>query len=326
MDLPSPSPPAPPPPPVAPEPRPRWHPALRSLLFLIAFQIVTAIAALPLVLFLWITGRGIALSGEELLVVYTFSAPLLILVTHLFVRYLDRRDLASLGARWPAGGKRAALRQAVLPPLAALGLLGLWCLLLDALPASEVRIAGWSDDVRTAGWKGPLALLLLAAGFLVQGSVEEWVVRGYVYRALKERWRWWAAALVSSLLFAALHAINPDFSWPGLANTFLAGLIFALLVERSGSLWGACVAHGFWNFALASLVSLPVSGIRVFHLLDVQVEGPAWLTGGGFGAEGSLLLTVLALPLVPLLWPRRRAERAAPEGLSSEIPPNDGQV
>lgn len=326
MDLLSPTPPAPPPPPTAPELRPRWHPALRSLLFLVAFQIVTTIAALPLVLFLWITRRGVALSGEQLVLVYTFSAPLLFLVTHLFVRYLDRRDLASLGARWPAGGKRAALRQAVLLPLAVLGLLGLWCLLLDVLPESGIEIVGWSEDVRAAGWKGLLVLLLLAAGFLVQGSVEEWVVRGYIYRALKERWRWWAAALVSSLLFAALHAINPDFSWPGLANTFLAGLIFALLVERTGSLWGACVAHGFWNFALASLVSLPVSGIRVFHLLDVRVEGPAWLTGGGFGAEGSLLLTVLALPLVLLLWPRSRLERAAPEALSSEIPPIDAQV
>ena len=286
-------------------PCPRWHPAVRALLFLVAFQVVTAAAAVPVVLFLWITGRGVDLTGEMLLLVYTLAAPLLVLVTYLFTRYLDRRDLASLGARWPAGGKKAALRQAVLLPLAVLGLLGLWCLLLDVLPAGEVRIAGWSDDVRT---KSPLVLLLLMAGFLVQGSVEEWVVRGYVYRALKERWRWWVAALVSSLLFAALHAINPDFSWPGLANTFLAGLIFALLVERSGSLWGACVAHGFWNFALASLVSLPVSGIRVFHLLDVRVEGPAWLTGDGFGAEGSLLLTVLALPLVPLLWPRRRGE------------------
>ncbi len=293
-------------PPTPAPPRPRWHPVVRSLLFVVAFQIITAAAATPVVLFLWITRGVINLTGEALLVVNALAAPLLVLVTRLFVHYLDRRSLASLGARWPAGGKRAALRQALVLTPVVLGLLGLWWLLLDALPVSEIQAAGWSDGMRAAGWKGPLFLVLLAAGFLVQGSVEEWVVRGYVYHALKERWRWWAAALTSSLLFAGLHAINPDFSWVGMINTFLAGLIFALLVERSGSLWGACVAHGAWNFALASLFSLPVSGIRVFHLLDVRVEGPELLTGGGFGAEGSLLLTVLALPLVPLLWPRRR--------------------
>ena len=39
-------------------------------------------------------------------------------------------------------------------------------------------------------------------------------------------------------------------------------IILAALVERSGSLWGATVAHGVWNFVLSCLVSLPVSGAK----------------------------------------------------------------
>jgi membrane protease YdiL (CAAX protease family) len=101
--------------------------------------------------------------------------------------------------------------------------------------------------------------------------------------------------LSSALLFAALHGLNPDVSPVALLNTFLVGMILTFLVEQSGSLWSATLAHGVWNFAISSLISLPVSGVRLPHLLALSVDGPALLTGGGFGPEGSLLLSLLAV-------------------------------
>jgi membrane protease YdiL (CAAX protease family) len=195
------------------------------------------------------------------------------------------------------------LRQAIEVPLSVLALLGIWMLTVEVLPASDVAVAGVSPAAGTPG--GALRLFLLFLGFLCQGGVEEWMFRGYMYRALKERWRWWVAALVTSAGFGLMHLANPDFSAAALLNTFLAGMLLALLVERSGSLWSATLAHGVWNFGVASLASLPVSGLRVFHLLETSVAGPEPLTGGGFGPEGSLLLTALAVLLSILLWPRK---------------------
>ncbi len=152
-------------------------------------------------------------------------------------------------------------------------------------------------------------------------------MRGYVYRALKERWRPFWAALASSVLFSLLHALNPNTSTVGLFNIVLAGLILAALVERSGSLWGAAVAHGFWNFAVACLLSLPVSGFRLFHLLDVSTPGDGRVTGGAFGPEGSLALTLLGLGLAAVLWRRLPADRprkeiapSAPEDVPGSVP------
>ena len=79
-------------------------------------------------------------------------------------------------------------------------------------------------------------------------------------------------------------------------------MVLAALVERTGSLWSATLAHGAWNFAVACLLSVPVSGVRLFHLLDVTVAGDPDLTGGGFGPEGSALLTLLGILLMLLLW------------------------
>lgn len=295
---------------------PRWHPLVRVVLYIVLWLLVQGSVGLGIALLArlevpgaeWLV-RGVdALRPLPFLLVYGLMAALLVLLTIPFVRFLDRSTLAKLGARWPEGGKPRALRQAVTAPLGTMALLGAWMVGMAAV--AELRLGGLSDGFArgTSGWPGPgggiAALVVYLLAFLIQGGFEEWVVRGYIYHALKERWRWWVAALASSVLFSALHADNPNVSWVALVNIVLAGFILAELVERSGSLWSAVVAHGVWNFVVACVLSLPVSGIRVFHLLDLSIEGPPLLTGGEFGPEGSLVATFLGLVLAGLLWPR----------------------
>jgi membrane protease YdiL (CAAX protease family) len=266
---------------------------------------------------------GVAVLGwaprtELVLVVYAAAAPLIVLVTVLFARFADRRPLAEIGARWPAGGLPAAGPSALVTALATLGLIALWVALIEALPAADLAVERWSDEL------GEWPVLLLAAlllGFLIQGGLEEWVFRGYVYRAFKERYRPLTSALASSIVFSAYHVFNPSFTWISCVNIILAGLVLAALVERSGSLWSATVAHGVWNFTIACLVSVPVSGIDLLSLLDVSVTGQGWLTGGGFGPEGSLVVTALGLPLTFWLWRpllRPREETVSPVSLAGD--------
>jgi membrane protease YdiL (CAAX protease family) len=282
--------------PIQPLPQPRWHPLVRALLFVVAFLFIQT--AFGVVVSIVLRAVGGDLPPDAIVGVFTLTAPPLIAVTLLFLRYLDRRGLASIGARLPDGGRRRALRQLVSVPAATLALLGVWLLIVEALPQSDVQIDGLSP---AAGL--PVALLLV--GFLIQGGIEEWIFRGYVYRTLQERWPWWVAALVSSIGFGLMHATNSGVTAAAVGNIVLAGFLLCLLVERSGSLWSATLAHAAWNFSVACLISLPVSGLQVSHLLRTAVTGPGMVTGGGFGPEGSLMLTALALPLVIFLWPRR---------------------
>lgn len=304
--------------PPAPEaPRPRLHPLLRAGLFLIAYAAIHLLVAMFVgILAQGLSGRfleegGFGRSSEFLLLTIAATVPLIVGMTLLFVRALDRRPIASLGARWPVGGPARALREAVTLPLATLALLGAWLAAILALPSSLAAVRfGGTSEVFASGpswWPLPPALLLplLLLGFLIQGGLEEWIVRGYVYRALKDRWQPWAAALASSILFSLLHATNPNVSWVALVNIVLAGMILAALVERSGSLWGATLVHGVWNFSIACLLSVPVSGFEAFHLFDVSIQGDDLLTGGEFGPEGSLVLTAFGILLTVALWRRQ---------------------
>lgn len=303
-------PPAPPPEIAAAPPRPLWHPLARSVLYMVAYLVVQSAVVFCFYVLDQILGgalsggAGLGGSSEAFLLATVLTAPPMLGVTWLFVRYLDRRRLAATGIRWPDGGRKAAWRQLALTSLAVFALLGVWLALAAVL--GTVRLEGLSARFQepSSGWPAPqiLLLVLLLIGFFIQGGLEELIVRGYIYRALKERWRPWLAALSSSVLFSLLHALNPSVSWVALVNIVLAGMILAALVERSGSLWSATVAHGIWNWAVACVFSLPVSGIRIFRLFDVSVQGDERLTGGGFGPEGSLALTFLALLLALRLW------------------------
>jgi uncharacterized protein len=311
------------PPPVPLAPRPRFHPLVRAGLFLVAYTAVQVIVAIFLGILAYATGGEVGKSSEFLLLAVALGTPLIVAVTFVFARSLDRRPIGSIGARWPEGGRPAALRQAVTVPLATLALLGAWLAAVLALPASlaTVRFGGTSEVFASgpAWWPLPPALLLavLLVGFLIQGGLEEWVVRGYIYRTLKDRWPPWVSAIASSILFSLLHATNPNISVLALFNIFLAGMILAAMVERSGSLWGATLAHGVWNFSVACLLSVPVSGLQAFHLFDVSFGGDDLWTGGEFGPEGSLVLTALGLFITALLWRRRRPRPLEGIGMSA---------
>lgn len=326
-------------PPRSPEPPrtapSRLHPLLRVILYLLTFWVIqsgvsTGVAGIAFLLGKeWLGPDSFLQSQEAILLIFVLVIGPALAVTWIFVRFLDRRDLASLGLRWPEGGRRKAGRELVTLSLGVMVLVAGWLLGILALPdrLAALHLAGLSGDLVTGRpwwplprpWLFPFLLVL----FLIQGGIEELVVRGYIYHALRERWRAVTAALASSVLFALLHATNPDVSAAALVNIVLAGLILAALVERSGSLWGATVAHGVWNFVLSCLVSLPVSGFSVFHLLKLTTTGNPQITGDGFGPEGSLVLTALGLPLAAGLWWRTARNRDQPREDTPPSAPED---
>ncbi|WP_230656063.1 CPBP family intramembrane glutamic endopeptidase [Psychrobacter sp. I-STPA10] len=158
--------------------------------------------------------------------------------------------------------------------------------------------------VLTGSWWILLAFTLVM--FIFQGGVEEVISRGFLLPEIASRWGVIAGVIGNALLFVLFHLANPDLNWIPLLNIFLAGVLFSLLYLRFNSLWVSIGFHGLWNWTQASLYGFAVSGIAMpVSVLNANVNPdlPAWLTGGHFGLEGSILsLLVLAALIVWLLW------------------------
>jgi hypothetical protein len=79
-----------------------------------------------------------------------------------------------------------------------------------------------------------------------------------------------------------------------LINIFLAGVLLAFAYLRTLSLWFVTALHMGWNWAMATLFDLPVSGIQEFDtpLYQPTISGPDWFSGGAFGPEGGLVGTI----------------------------------
>jgi hypothetical protein len=135
------------------------------------------------------------------------------------------------------------------------------------------------EGVRSLGW---LAL---------PATAEEVLVRGYPLRAAAAVAGPAGGVWITACGFALLHLGNPGLGPWGLASLVAAGLFLGALVVRTGTLWWAIGAHLGWNWALAFLADVPVSGLDVADApgLEAVSRGPTWLSGGAFGVEGSAL-------------------------------------
>lgn len=88
-------------------------------------------------------------------------------------------------------------------------------------------------------WAGVLAVTVGAPLF------EEALFRGFLLTALtNSRIGFWGAALVTSALWAIIHA---GYAVTLLVGLFVFGLLLAVMVRRTHSIWVGVVMHGVWN-------------------------------------------------------------------------------
>jgi len=253
-------------------------------------------------------GAARALLGE----VAQFAAVLL--ASGVMAR-LERRSIAAYGLPW----RRALRGQFWLGAL--IGLLMISALVGALALFGGLRVEGLALRVPDiALWAGIYGLV-----FLLVALLEEFRDRGYGLYALSQPIGFWPAAVVSSAWFGFGHIGNGGEAWAGLVNAALVGLVFCLLLRRTGDLWMAIGAHTGFNWGETYLFGAANSGQRLpGALLNTAPAGPAWLSGGSVGPEGSVLFTLVVAATFLLCWLGFASilnPETARDGLESRIAP-----
>jgi membrane protease YdiL (CAAX protease family) len=220
-------------------------------------------------------------------------------LTALWGRFLDRRRFIEYGFRRAQGWRGdlivgLALGTAQMALILAVEWAAGW--LAVGLPDTSTMIAGLEDVML-----GLVLFVLVAVG-------EELAFRGYVQTNLREGTRPGVAGAVialvlSSLIFGAFHALNPNLTWVALLNLVLAGMALGYGYLVTGNLWLPIAYHLSWNTVQGPILGLSVSGVRYGGLLALSDRGPAsWITGAAFGPEGGVVGTLVLLTAFPVFW------------------------
>ena len=131
--------------------------------------------------------------------------------------------------------------------------------------------------------------------FFFQSFSEEVLSRSFMLPALSHYFGKIAALIVSSGIFSALHFSNPNFNIIGGINVFLAGIAMGIFFLKYKNVWACTGLHWGWNFMQATFFDFNVSGMDVYSFVEFQPLEPAWLSGGLFGFEGSVLSVVFLI-------------------------------
>lgn len=201
---------------------------------------------------------------------------------------IESRSLADY-ALPPSGAFGIAFWRGALWGFLALTLLLLFMRALDCFAFGSLALSGRAIAYYGGVW---------AVAFLVVAFFEEFLMRGYALFTLTTGLGFWPSALLVSVLFGAGHWSNSAESWIGVLAAASIGIFFCFTVRRTGSLWFAIGFHAMWDFSESFLYSVPDSGVNVQgHLLNSTFRGPAWLSGGATGPEGSALVFVVIAAL-----------------------------
>lgn len=255
-----------------------WRIAIFAFLFLVINAILmigvrTILGSLPAAGTLWFFLLGIA-------------ATLAGIIT---TKYISKKPFRSLGLKWTN-----AFRDIGIGVLISAVIMALMYGVLMALGYIHFEgFSWWIEDASASARftvSGIWTMIAVLFQFIVVAWWEELAFRGILLQNIAKGLNIQWGVVISTLIFAVLHASNPDAT---VLSTVLIMVITLKLVYaylKTGLLWLPVGLHLGWNFFQASVFGFASSGHRSPSLIAQTPVAPDWLSGGDFGAENSVLI------------------------------------
>jgi len=184
---------------------------------------------------------------------------------------------------------------------AGLGLATGWGVALVCVALMAI-VGGISTFVATRpsawGW-----LLADAAFFALAALAEEIAFRGYAFQCFLRAVGPAGATLGFAAIYAILQALTPGADHASFAVSIAFSFLLSAAYLRTRALWVSWGLNFGWKASRALIFGLAVSGVTS-HSPVVQGDpmGPLWLTGGGYGLDGSWFACLALLAALPVVF------------------------
>jgi hypothetical protein len=260
--------------------RPVWRISLFIFTLIILYT--------PIILILKLIPLNIIFEDKRLFLLIS-SFPLFVVVfagSFLMTKFIEKKPFKIIGFAFHSNMKKEIIEG----------------LIIGFILISIVFFVQLIFGIIKISWQGfPLYVLLINFIFYfilfsIQSSGEEAFFRGYLFQRLIEGTNKLIAILTISLNFGFIHIFNPNASLFACFNVFLSGIFFSIAYLKTRSLWLPSALHFSWNFFQGFFYSFPVSGVKINpRLFVLENNAHKILTGGDFGPEGSLIVSVVFL-------------------------------
>ena len=172
-------------------------------------------------------------------------------------------------------------------------------------------------ELAELGLEPVLFILALIPFWILQGGTEELVTRGWLFPAVSAKSNILVGVLVSSALFGAMHLLNAGVTVLSIVTIILDGIFACLLMIKYDNMWVLAGMHGAWNFVQGNVYGIQVSGngatASVFNYTSqTSID---WLSGGAFGAEGSIFASIVLIGCIAYLYWSLKKENRLPQAL-----------
>ena len=265
-----------------------------SLIFMYGGSLMGSLATVPL--FLALRNIPLFFNNKDLLslLITLFSFAFISLLVFFRVKVIEKRSFSSIGFN-----KNNWLKKYSLGFLIGLAMMSIIVLIL--FPFGYITVE--KNPIQPVGVSAIASVLVILFGWIIQGATEEIVTRGWLLNVLSTKYNIGVGLLISSTLFGLMHLTNPNVNYIAVVNIILVGLFYGLYVIKTNDLWAVCGMHSAWNFAQGNIFGFKVSGldVSVGSLIDLNLVGSDFVTGGIFGPEAGITATFILLASIGIL-------------------------
>jgi uncharacterized protein len=168
-------------------------------------------------------------------------------------------------------------------------------------------ISGWALPTQIIGFSWSL-LAGTALSMLLNVIAQELLLCGFIFQTIRRHSNTMISIVVSAILFSGYHAGAFKGEWLPAINVFAAGVLFCLAYITTESLWFPIFIHYTWDVLVGPLLGLTESGRSDLGAgwKMIEINGPSLFTGGRFGLEGGLIVTLTVFSVIIFLYNYRR--------------------
>ena len=192
------------------------------------------------------------------------------------------------------------------------------------------RRPGWSREIAlglAAGWAITLVCVLpltIAGGIAIRLSLapsswvwlaadtaffalaalaEEVAFRGYGFQRFVVAVGPLGATLGFAAFYAVVQALLPGSSHSSVAVSIALSLVLSSAYLRTRALWLSWGLNFAWKAIRALLFGLAIGGVNSHSpVVEGDPMGPFWVTGGGYGIDGSYITFFILLAAIPVIF------------------------